>query len=80
MEANHQQRCLLRAQNPGIYRVALNSDREPLTVYVYYAGNMADSVASKLSNELQALGLNPGEGRFQKSLVVEYRNLMKPSP
>ena len=41
---------------------------------------MADSVASKLSNELQALGLNPGESRFQKSLVVEYRNLMKPSP
>ena len=67
-------------KNPGIYRVALNSDREPLTVYVYYAGNMADSAASKLSNELQALGLNPGEGRFQKSLVVEYRNLMKPSP
>ena len=68
-------------KEPGIYRRILttgfpNTEQNPMAVYVYYAGNMADSVASKLSSELDAMGLNPSESRFAKPLVVEYRGLI----
>ncbi len=64
----------------GIYRCILttsgtNTENNPLAVYVYYAGNMADSIQSVLSSELSDLDLNPSDKRFEKSLVVEYRGL-----
>lgn len=67
-------------ENPGIYRNILttsgtNSQKNPLVMYVYYAGNMADSIRETLVSELSALDLDPGENRFGESLVIEYRGL-----
>ena len=68
--------------NPGIYRSVLsttnaNSDADPLAVYVYYAGNMSDSVGVALSSQaLTSVGAVLSNGNFYtNSLVVEYRGL-----
>lgn len=68
--------------NPGIYRSVLsttsvNSDADPLAVYVYYAGNMSDSVSTVLGYEtLTSIGAVLSNGNFHtNSLVVEYRGL-----
>ena len=69
------------SEKPGIYKKILtengtNTKENPLVVYVYYAGNMADSIRENLSSELSALKLDPGEDRFGESLVIEYEGLM----
>lgn len=72
--------CLWDPEHPGIYRMIMttsgtNSDNNPLAVYTYYAGNMADSVRSTLGSQIAALGMNPSDDSFDNAFVVEYRGL-----
>ena len=72
-------------ENPGIYRTILtkggngNSEQNPLAVYVFYAGNMADSVRNTLGSQLasgaEPIVANINDATYSKSLVVEYRGL-----
>ncbi len=65
--------------SPGIYKCVLNRYRvhsnEPLEVYIYYAGNMYDTVAEKLGSELSSLTRDASDEAYSHSLVVEYRGL-----
>ena len=64
--------------HPGIYRRVLqnsgNHEKEPLEVYIYYAGNMCESVQKSLRKQLSDLGRENSES-YVHSLVVEYRGL-----
>lgn len=56
-----------------------NSKQNPLAVYVFYAGNMADSVRNTLGSQLasgaEPIVANINDATYSKSLVVEYRGL-----
>ena len=63
---------------PGMYRRILSSshsESKPLEVYVFYAGNLYDSVVNSLGSQLASIGRNPGNETYSHSLVVEYRGL-----
>ena len=64
---------LWQPDQPGIYRHTMYNST--LRAYVYYAGNMADSIRSTLSDELTALGLNPSDSAFDASVVTEVSGL-----
>lgn len=71
---------LWEPEKAAVYRKILtesgtNTEKNPLALYVYYAGNMADSINSKLANELFAVGAYPGDKAFYDSVAVEYRGL-----
>lgn len=71
---------LWEPEKAAVYRKILtesgtNTEKNPLALYVYYAGNMADSINSKLANELFAVGAYPGDKTFYDSVAVEYRGL-----
>ena len=70
-------------ENLGIYCTILteggNGKQNPLAVYVFYAGNMADSVRNTLGSQLasgaEPIVANINDATYSKSLVVEYRGL-----
>ena len=80
--------CYWDADAPGVYRAILttspgggttNSESNPIAVYVYYAGNMADSILDAVgSYVLHDAGANYSDPVFNSnSLAIEYRGLDK---
>ena len=78
--------CYWDADAPGVYRKILttnsgggtaNSEANPMAVYVYYAGNMADSIISTVGGStLNSVGANVGDPTYStSSLAIEYRGL-----
>lgn len=78
--------CYWDADAPGVYRKVLttssgggtaNSEANPMAVYVYYAGNMADSIFSTVGGStLNSVGANSGDPTYStSSLAIEYRGL-----
>lgn len=80
--------CYWDSDAPGVYRKILttssgngtpNSESNPMAVYVYYAGNMADSIIDTVgSSALSSVGANPSDSAYSSnSLAIEYRGLDK---
>ena len=78
--------CYWDADVPGVYRKILttssgggtaNSEANPMAVYVYYAGNMTDSISSTVGGStLSSVGANVGDPAYStSSLAIEYRGL-----
>ena len=73
------------SDKPGMYRRVLttsgiNSESDPLAIYVYYAGNMSDSVYDAVGTEaLSRAGVSLADGDLavykSNSVVIEYRGL-----
>ena len=85
-KATNPENCYWEADAPGVYRKILttssgggtsNSEANPMAVYVYYAGNMADSIFSTVGGStLSSVGANVGDPTYStSSLAIEYRGL-----
>ena len=85
-KATNPENCYWEADAPGVYRKILttssgggtsNSEANPMAVYVYYAGNMADSIFSTVGGStLSSVGANAGDPTYStSSLAIEYRAL-----
>lgn len=85
-KAMNSENCYWDADAPGVYRRILttssgggtsNSEANPMAVYVYYAGNMADSIFSTVGGStLSSVGANVGDPTYStSSLAIEYRGL-----
>ncbi len=85
-KATNPENCYWESDAPGVYRKILttssgggtsNSEANPMAVYVYYAGNMADSIFSTVGGStLNSVGANVGDPTYStSSLAIEYRGL-----